>query len=875
MNTKDGIILSYKLVIDNVITFTDLILTVSNLVYALENTGTVTVKIFDSSADYYNQLSGVLNSTATLYLNEEIIFSGKIDIPLTWDDKTCELSVTLTPSTGEEIIIAPAAIGDISIPVTGDSVSSKNGLYQRSGGKKTREVGDVVLGNNAIIMDKSADESKINESYQYDVDGVMCLGYLEEVDKLVATAVNISYSNLPTVQNRPNPGTDLIQEKPSVIYANGIHEEIEGKYIRLAIRTECFVHRMCGWHSSSFSEDRMEYTNNFDLNDLTDGIAWDKFEEDIFKKATFKVDDSSSISHRRETDYFYYTCQVSSIDFENMTISLDTPPTDIWGEPLLLNRSNCQIIGIFGRYPLTIPGKMYVNYPAEWNASGDITFHGANPFGDSKLISTLFGDVVAATDCEGLCTDDYEYHDEIDGVHFTGNACDAFFSGDTGNNAIDIIIALSPWNVDVQTGLYDMHRYWTMGRYYTEDVRVIDVITDICKEACIAFRIVGNTLYLTDLTGELDTTPTVYEESEVEIGTVRVEQTPYKSLKSIFIGEWKDLLGKEDKVTITGNVPGREEWKYNYEFYHSPIPVKRSTEYYACVLGNSWELLSFNCFLYHMSVRPVDFVQFRDWDAYVQTLDLAYNKITVKTRTTRSLTGGVFPPELTSGSGTYPIDICDGAIEPIKKTDDFSTGDENYVASNFFLPALLPKQGLNKYMDFIGQSDTIKGRVINIYNTCIAVKLVNENKILPSTYHEYFGENFYNAIWLVAMPPSLHPGTKARQLLQDSNGVHFVGSVYNIACWTDDEDSYLVTPDLVVSRTNPLGNSVIDLSLNPQGYKIVLDKFADYAVNGVSVDLHKTVLTPFMWLGNGFSWAENEKSFVYDRQGYTIVVKGS
>ena len=875
MSTKDGMILSYELTIEGVTVFTDLILAVSNLVYALENTGTVTVKIFDSEANYYNQLSGVLGTNAVLKLNDTEIFSGKIDVPLVWDDKKCELSVTITPNVGDEIITAPVAIGDINIPVESNKVSSKNGLYQRSGGKKTRGVGSVVLGNNDIIMDREADESKIGEGYHFNIDGVICLGYLETTNKLIATTVNMSYNNLPTILNRPDPGTDLVQEKPSVIYANGIHEEIQGKYIRLAIRSEYLVHRMCGWHSDSFSENRMTYANNFDLNDLIDGIDWSQFEDEIFKKATFKVNgEDTNVSYRRETDYFYYTCQISSIDFDNRTISLDQPPTDIWGEPILLDPSNCKVIGIYGRYPLTIPGKMYNDYPPEWNASGEITFYGDSPFGDGQLLSTIPGSVVSATNDE-LCTADFTFWDEDDGTHFSGNADEAYFSSITGNNAIDIIQYISNWDLEVQVGLYDMHKDYYMGRYYTDDVRVIDIIRDICKEACIAYSIVGNKLYLSDLTGELDTTPIIYEDSEVEIGTVKIQQTPYKDLKSIFVGKWKDILEHEDKITVNGSVVGRDKWTYDYEFYHSEIPVRRSVEYYACILGNSWELLSFNCFLSHMEARPVDYIQYRDWDAYIQTLELSYNTITLKTRTTRSLTAGVFPPELTSGDGTYNIDVCDGVSTVVKDTDDFSSGDDKYVAGNFFLPALVPKQGLNNYLEYISQSDVIKARVINVYNTCLAVKLVDDNEIKQHTYHEYFGENFYNAIWLVAFPDSLHPGVKAKEVKSDSgeSTVWWTGNFANITCWLD-EVSYLVTPDLVVSRSNPLGNSVINLLYNPQGYKIILDKFADNYITDFPLDPRKTVLTPFIWTGEGYSWAKNENSYVYGRDGNKIVVEG-
>ena len=875
MNTRDGVVLSYKLVIDNVITFTDRVLTVSNLVYALENTGTVTVTVFDETAKYYNQLSGVLGTHATLYLNEVEIFSGKIDVPLVWNDKPCELIITIIPDDGDDIIVGPAAVGDIDIPVEGKDICSKNNLYQRSGGKKTRGVGSIVFGNNEIIMCVDADESKVGNRYHFNVDGVICLGYLETTNKLIATAINLSYPNIPTVRNRPDPETDLIQEKPSVIYANGIHEEIQGKYIRLAIREECLVHRMCGWHSNSFSESRMTYSNDFDLNDLTEGIEWEDFEEEIFKKATFKVKEGSNLSYRRETDYFYYTCQISSIDFENMAISLDHNPVDIWGEPILLKPSNCQIIGIYGRYPLTIHGKMYEDYPPEWNASGKITFYGESPFGEGDLLSTIPGEVVAAKDCDGLCTDDYTFWDEIDGTWFDGDACYAYFKSVTGNNAIDIIRYISSWNVVVQPGLYEMHENWTMGRYYEEDVRVIDVIRDICKEACIAFRIMGSDLYLSDLTGVLDTTPVVYEEDEVEIGTVKIEQTPYKDLKSIFIGEWRDIMRNTDKVTVKGNVPGRDEWKYTYEFYHDEDPVTRSVQYYACILGNSWELLSFLCFLSHLDVRPVDYIQFRDWDAYVQTLDLAYNTVTLKTRTTRSLTGGVFPPDLNNEDGTYDIDVCDGINDPVKKTDDFASGNDKYVASNLFLPALVPKQGLNKFIDYVGQTEKIRGRVINVYNTFLVVQLIDDNAIQQHTLHNYFGENFYNANWLVAYPNSLNPGLKALEMHKDyETNAFWTGARKNIACWVKDEESYLVTPELNVIRTHTEGNSIINLTMSKQGFSVVLDKFADNNISGFDLEARKRVLTPFMWTGEGYSWAKNDKTYVYIRNGDKVVVEG-
>jgi hypothetical protein len=243
----------------------------------------------------------------------------------------------------------------------------------------------------------------------------------------------------------------------------------------------------------------------------------------------------------------------------------------------------------------------------------------------------------------------------------------------------------------------------------------------------------------------------------------------------------------------------------------------------------------------------MDRISFRGIEAYV----VGYNYSTMN-GSLRIEAKIANPGEIFSGDGRYSIDVCSG-LDYSEPTDLDNSYPESYLSLNNTLLALVPKQGFRAFINYV-QQGRFKMEVVNIYNNFLVGRFIAPST--PAKYHDYFGENYFSANFIVAYPAQVSPSKKFNEI---DDGKSFTGSLHNIAV-IGNKTSYVVVPYLKKG-------SEIDVVINPKGFKTYMDNFAKLQRDDKDT---YPILTQFMWTGANYSWAENTKYEVYDRKGDEI-----
>jgi len=561
-----------------------------------------------------------------------LVFSGKVETPFRWNENTRIVTLTCLPESLEGKIPAPIVFGDmpgVKVVDPLDGLKAISHLYAQSKGKRDRRTANIVTYNQVFSVDREVPEEMLGEFYTLLVGKILVNGTFTTLNQFTCASTNISFA-LPNFLGRKKDDVDF--DNTSIAFLGpvdtsnpGLEAGLNGKYIRMKIDIKYNVWR---FNPSAYEETGGTMYGNLEGSGMTPPEKRPEMPteiiEPIFDQSIFLVNEFTKSDYNLQTDerhdYYEYICKCTSHDVGNGKIAFDKPPTTMMGEPILITPDNCQIIGVYGEYPLKVKGNMYNEYAEYWTTgdSAKITFIG---LGTNHLVSVIpADDVVNVFDSEMNIKRDDEYTEVLtpELKIYVGEIGSIWCSikSSVGPNIIDIIkfiienYTTLTFDTSNYATLHALHEDFPVGFYYEEEVTVADCLKDICYQACLEYTIYSKTFKLEDATKRNALSSLLsLDHSNTEIGSIMWETSNSKNLSTSLIGTWSktEYPGHiEEEYKAENNVDVFEERIKTIDFpiYHAEGSVERAITWYLDLLSNVWEYVSFRCFLNAMNMYP-------------------------------------------------------------------------------------------------------------------------------------------------------------------------------------------------------------------------------------------------------------------------------
>jgi len=868
---------------------------------ATGQSGSLPINIVDETGEIFSILKDetIVKSNISIYIvftdltwaDNVLIFSGKIETPFKWSENTRIISFNCLPHRLEGTITGPIVFGDmpgvqIIDPLNGLAATSP--IYMRSAGKRKRFASNIVTGNSDFTVNIDIPDEYIDTNCYIKLGKILCNGSFIDKRTFHCNAINTTYE-LPNVRNRDEDDSDI--DNRNAVYITGSGVDLAGKYIRFKIDTEYQIFR--------FAKTEFETTGGSSFGNLEAGAITepslmpqvpDNIEEDVFKQGSIIVPETSSYNGKVKTtkrkDSYYYTCKCTSYSPTDGKMIIDQGPVNMFGEPIFLDQYNAQIIGVYGEYPLSIPGNMYVDYSEYWTTgdSAKIEFIGQT---FEHTISVL-----PANSITNIFTSDMQLQTEIEydlvlnpeakiKVNTIGNRwCSV--SSTVGPNIVDIIQYIienyTELTFNADSALHTTHSNFPVGFYYTDDVDVKKVLDDICLQACLKYTIYGNDFTLKDATTKNEViNELTLQQSNLEIGSLRWETSRSADLFTTVIGEWSVNNypdNNKETVEMSNNESKFDEniKTINFNIYHAEGSVERAVTYYIDLYSNIWEYITFRSFLYCINLYLYERVTINapiigENSGIIEEFDFSMSTYSTKLKlnTLNSMTGGKGYLEGT-WDGSYNLTQIDNDFLRLNMVENSLPNKVD--ASTRFIPALVPGEGFQKFSIYMQQKTNLKMKVIAIYLECLVCKIVGENDY--NNYNKAFGKNPMGANFMVAWSDNFFWLNKGAELA--ANDIKLVSTYYNKynqAIIDDDGQRYFITPTLKISSDlmnipeydQPISDgSIIQVSFSQSGY---LTNFKNWT--GVS----KPVLLNFKMTGEERSWAIR-KGDIFNSKGNEV-----
>jgi len=863
--------------------------------------GSLPINIVDETGEIFSLFKGknIIKSSVSIYIvftdltwnDKVLVFSGKIETPFKWSENTRIITFNCLPHRLEGKITAPIVFGDmpgvqIIDPLHGLSATSP--IYVRSAGKRKRNASNIVLGNDSFTTNIDIPDEYLNKPYYIKLGKILCNGSFIDKRTFHCNAINTTYE-MPNVRNRDKD--DLDYENRNAVYITGSGVDLAGKYIRFKIDTEYNIFR--------FAKTEFETTGGSSFGNLNASIITEpsdmpqvpeNIKEDVFKQGSILVPkDSTYYNYVKTTerkDSYYYTCKCSAYSPKDGKIILDAGPVNMFGEPMLINQYDAQIIGVFGEYPLTIPGNMYNDYSEYWTTGdsakiefiGETFNHTISVLPSNSVTNIFNSDMEIQTPQEYDITLSPETSLKTYGI---GNRwCSV--SSTVGPNIVDIIQYIienyTELTFNADASLHTIHSSFPVGFYYTDDVTVKSVLDDICVQACLKYTIYGNDFTLKDATTKNTVTSEIsLTKSNLEIGSLRWNTSRSSDLFTTVIGKWSitnypDHI--EETVELENNIDKFDEniKIIDFNIYHAKGSVERAVTFYLDLYSNIWEYITFRCFLYCMNLYlyervTVDTPIIGSNTGIIEEFDFTASTFStkIKLNTLNSTTGGKGYLDGT-WDGTYDLAQLDNEFLRLNMVENALP--DKVDASTQFMPALVPGEGFQTFGKYMSQKTDIVMRVIAVYLECLVCRIVGEND--NAKYAKAFGKNPMGANFMVAWSDNFFWLDKRAELAID--GIHVTSTYYNKynqALIDDNGKRYFITPTLVtydgiISAPDYDGalknGSEISVKFSQSGF---LTDFRDHTSPS------KPVLLNFKMTGVERSWAIR-KGDIFNNKGNEV-----
>jgi len=757
-------------------------------------TGSVPISICDEDGSLKSIITStniIKNAISVFMVFEDLtwddrvlVFNGTLETPFKWNENTRIVTFNCVPQQLNGKIPAPIVFGDmpgVEVVDPLDGLKATSPIYTISAGKKNRNAGNIIIGNNSFSVDREMPDEMVGPVYTLLLGNILVTGYFQSNTSFLCQHINTSFQ-LPNIQVRNED--DLDYENMSVAFITainpdspGMEQGLSGKYLRIKINVDYEIWR---FRVSEFEKLGGSPFGNrqgsYSTPPTSPPTIPDEIDEEVFDQSIFLVNQYTKEDYNLQTtmkhDEYEYICKCSSHDIENGKITLDKPPTNMMGEPLLLDNNNSQLIGVYGEYPLRIKGNMYNEYSEHWTTgdNASIEFFGLDR---EHLVSVIpANEVVNVFDRDMILQPESDYTVELtpELKINTGKIGTIWCSieSSVGPNIIDIIkyiienYTTLTFDMTDYAALHLKHENFPIGFYYPEEVKVSKCIKDLCYQSCLEYTIYSGNFILKDATSR-NAIPSILtlDRASTELGSIIWETSNSKNIVTDITGTWsKTEYPKhiEEEYKANNNTDKFEEVikTIDYPIYHAEGSVERSVTWYLDLLSNIWENVSFRCFLHAMNLYlyervTADLFELGNYTGIIKEFDFNANTPSTKLKldTGRSLTGGVGYLD-GDWDGTYSLEKLDS--DYLKLDEAKNDLPNNYLSTTKLLPTLVPGEGYQLFSKYMLQKFEVKMRVLRIYRTCLVCEIIGEDKTPKSYYYKAFGKNPMGAKWIVAYP---------------------------------------------------------------------------------------------------------------------------
>ncbi len=800
-------------------------------------TGSLPVNIvdYDSSLREIIQTKNLMMCEANAFVIFEdltwddrvLVFSGRIETPFKWDENTRIVQFNILPYALEGLIPGPIVFGDmpgVHVRDDLDGLMMVSPLYCKSHGKRRRDRLNFVEHNNFfyINIDIPIDmrEHVVNNvtvpiGYSLIVDNIVVKGYFKNSRLFHCTFVNDSYG-MAGITSRQTVDKD--KQSNNTFWTLPGLENMDGNYLRILVTLE---------YDIFISDERPSY-----------------MDEEVFLQSTFLVSEGSgldtSIIPEKKKESFRYICKCSSYDSTTGKVTIDKAPHNAYGEPVLLDNTNGQIVGVYGKYPLQKTGDMYNDYAEQWSTADNAKINFIN-YERETIISVLpSNSVLNVFDNSMNLQLTSEYSIQLSPqTTITREGIESVWcsvSSSVGPNVIDIIKYIIEnytelsFNTSNYTALHLLHENFPIGLYYPDDVIVGAVIKDICRQACLEYTIYGGVFMLKDATSKPDITNSLtLDKSQLEIGSVSWKTSRSKDLATVLKGTWSETEYPNhinEYYEASNNIALFGEIHSNMDFpmYHAEGGIKRAITYYLDKRSNVWENVYLRCFLNGMNMYLYDRVtadmpEIGVNSGIITEFDFDIKQFSTKLQlfTGRSITGGAGFIDSSGFDGSYTLTALDNDFIRLEDARN-DLPDKDYVTRDF-LPALVPEEGVQVFYQFMQQKSNIKATVIAVYQQAIVIQIIHEKPL--HQYTEKFGKSILGCNFICAFPEKMGYEGFQKELQRDDDDIDSVYfNEYNQAYITTKGYRYFLTPTI-------RKDDVISVLFNPGGFLVPLEDYTN------------------------------------------------